>query len=140
MRNVVIIGHISTMSNKNDSQFKQEVPTKTVYLSVNEENRQKLIDFGLTLYTPDDGEPFFAVKASRQISMYVTSNAGEEPAKLDMTTATGISIRTREGVSIKMNIVEGENVGNTFYRLQAIQVLDTEDIEEIKASNPFAME
>ena len=139
MKNVVIRGKISTMSNKNDSKFKQEVPTKTVYITVDAENAAKLQEFGLTLYTSQtDGEDFFVVKTSKALSCYITANTDELPLKYDMTVATGASYKTAEDVEISMNIVSGENVGNVFYRLQAIKVTDIYDIEEIKANNPFA--
>lgn len=138
MKSIVIKGIISTMSNKNDSQFKQEVPTKTAYLTADVENSEKLQNFGLTLYTSkDNGDNFFIVKTSKNLSCYVTGNKDELPAKLDMSVEKGVSIKTAENVEISMNIVSGENLGNEFFRLQAIKIVSMDDIEEIKANNPF---
>ena len=37
-----------------------------------------------------------------------------------------------------MNIIKGEKTGNTFYRLQALQIDDVSDLVAIEAENPFA--
>ena len=44
---------------------------------------------------------------------------------------------TPENKLMKFNIIEGENMGNKFYRLQAILVDDDSDIEYIQMENPF---
>lgn len=139
MENIVVKGSITAMSNKQSKDFKQEVPAKTVYIHVADAiDIAKLEAFGLTLYTPEsDGEPFFAMKASKEISVYTTDEINAIPSKMDMTVEAGKSFKTTNGIEIKMNIIKGENKGNKFFRLQAIKLNSPDDIEEIKATNPF---
>jgi hypothetical protein len=136
MENINVIGRITAMSNKISEDFKQDNPTKTVYISVDTENADKLIDFGLKMYTAEDGTPFFIVKASRQVHCYVKGSS--YPIKLDMTTKTGTSYQSKEDTDILLNIISSEYMGNSFYRLNALKLNKKNDIEEIQPIDPFA--
>ena len=50
MENMVIKGQITATSKKQNGKFKQEVATKTAYVSTDEEYSKRLEDFGLTKY------------------------------------------------------------------------------------------
>ena len=72
---VVAQATITATSNKSDGKYKQKKATKAVYLvPATEEDAQKLIDFGLQLYTPDtekdpDARPYFIVKATENVKI-----------------------------------------------------------------------
>lgn len=131
MQNLIIKGKINTTSNRKDDRFKQEYPTKTAYITVNESDVQKLKDFGLTEYTTRDGkENFFIIKLPREFSIV----KGNKMRKISGGIETPNFKTDKE---FKMNIIQGENMGNKFYRLQAIQVDNYTDVEFIKQENPF---
>lgn len=131
MQNLIITGKINTTSNRQDDRFKQDNPTKTAYITVIESDVQKLKDFGLTEYTTRDGkENFFIIKLPQELSLV----KGNKMTKLSGSTDTP-NIKTSK--DLKMNIIQGENKGNKFYRLQAIQVENYTDVEFIRQENPF---
>ena len=131
MQNLIITGKINTTSNRQDDRFKQDNPTKTAYITVIESDVQKLKDFGLTEYTTRDGkENFFIIKLPQDLSVV----KGNKMFKISGSTDTP-NIKTSK--DLKMNIIQGENKGNKFYRLQAIQVENYTDVEFIRQENPF---
>ena len=63
MENIVIKGIITATSKKNnDETFKQETPTKTAFITTDQENADKLQKFGLTKYTSNEGNDYFIIK------------------------------------------------------------------------------
>jgi len=48
-----------------------------------------------------------------------------------------LNFKTKDDSTISINIVKGENMGNVFYRLQAILVENASIIEPIEPENPF---
>ena len=144
MENLVIEAIITATSKKQDGEFQQQVPTKTAYLKADEENAKLLEDFGLTRYTSkEDQEDYFIVKFPQNVVLYFPNGLGERRPDLSLVTHNDVetnNFRTPEDKPLKLNILKGENKGNIFYRLQAILVDSTEDIEEIKPENPFGIE
>ena len=137
MENLLVNAILTTTSNKVDGKFNQEYPTKTAYLTIAEEDKKKAIDFGLTEYTSkEDGNPFFIVKLPKEVSVY-WKGVDTPPEKMSGGVDTP-NFKTVDGEFLRMNLIKGTNKGNEFFRLQAIQVDDTKDIEEIQAQNPFA--
>lgn len=136
IENLVVAGMITNTSNKQSSRFKQEVATKTAYITVPDENdRQALIDFGMTLYTPKDGgDDFFIAKLPAK-GLSIWSNG----KKLGMkkTTINEPNFQTVEHVPLGLSFIRGEKDGNPFYRLQAINVVQKDDIFDLDESNPF---
>ena len=134
MRNIIIEGYLTSTTDKGNDKFKQEVPTKTAYITVpNTEQQKKLEEFGLNKYTTKDGKnDFFIVKLSQQVAIV----KGNGMKKITGKAGTP-NFSTPEGKLMKFNIIEGENMGNKFYRLQAILVDDDNDIEYIQMENPF---
>lgn len=131
MENLIITGKINTTSNKQDDRFKQDNPTKTAYITVIESDVQKLKDFGLTEYTTRDSkENFFIIKLPQQLSLVKGNKLQKISGSIDTP-----NIKTSK--DLKMNIIKGENKGNKFYRLQAIQVDEYSDVEFIRQENPF---
>ena len=81
---VIVKAQITATSNKSDGKYKQKTPTKTVYIvPENAQEEQKLIDFGLTQYTPDNekdknAKPYFIVKATKLVKFYTSKEDYEE--------------------------------------------------------------
>ena len=81
---VVAQATITATSNKSDGKYKQKKATKAVYLvPATEEDTKKLVDFGLTLYTPDtekdpDAKPYFIVKATENVKIFTSETDFEE--------------------------------------------------------------
>ena len=48
MENMILTGKITATSKKLDNRYKQENPTKTAYIEVDEAQAKALEDFGLT--------------------------------------------------------------------------------------------
>lgn len=138
MKNIVITGSITATSKKQDSRFKQENPTKTAYIECDEHNSKLLEDFGLTRYTSKEtGNDFFIIKLSSNLCFY--SDASDKQTYIRDLAGTD-SVNFNTGVEpIKMNIIQGENMGNEFFRVQALMLPNGLDhIEVVEASNPFA--
>lgn len=135
MENLIIAGQITATSNK-QGEFKQEVSTKTVYITVDDENKKKATAFGLTVYSSkEDKTDFIIVKApAKGITQWVN---GENKGKLDGTTETP-NFKTVDGLPIGINIIKGENKGNEFFRITDVQLGALSDIEPIEQENPFA--
>lgn len=138
MENLVIKGRITATSKKQDDKFKQENPSKTAWIiPADEQEAKKLVDFGLRQYTSkEDGTNFFVVKTSQRIALYVKDAKDVEPEIISGGIDTP-NFTTAEDKFLNLNIIKGENVGNKFYRLQAIQIVETSDYIEVEQNNPF---
>ena len=141
MENIIIKGQITATSKKQSGDFKQEIPTKTAYVSVDSENAKKLEDFGLTKYTSkDDQEDYFIIKFPANVMVYQPNGFGEKRPDLSQITFEGIetnNFKTPDNKQVQMSILKGNHKNNDFFRLQAIRVETSSDIEEIKPENPF---
>lgn len=143
MESITILGTITTTSNKQNPEFKAETPAKTAYLHVDEANKQKLIDFGLTAYTPKKAdettglkEDFFIVKLTQALKMYNKTVKNAKPTDLPCTV-NDPNFRTDE--ALQLNIIKGEKSNNEFFRLNAVLVSRPNNIELLEAENPFAV-
>lgn len=137
MENLVIRGQVTATSKKQSEEFKAEFPKKTAYLKIHEDDVKKAVTFGLRMYTPKDGgEDFFMVKLPENITIYVKGAKGVEPEKLDGGLETP-NFKTADDKSLSLNIIRGEKSGNLFFRLQAIQITESGDIQDVIAENPF---
>ena len=135
MENLIIQGTISTTSNKQSEKFVAKTPQKTAYITVDESTAEKLEDFGLRQYTSKNGESFFALKVVNELQMYFDKSKVSTPLP---TSTQDPNFKTADGVVIGMNIIKGENLGNSFFRLQAVLLKQASDITQIEAENPFA--
>ena len=137
MESMTFVGTITATSNKVNEKFKTDNPTKTAYITVgNPKDVVKMKEFGLTHYSSQENpdEEFFIVKLSREVKVYDSFDKTAEPTILSGLTDTP-NFKTRE---VAMNLLKGENVGNDFYRINALSIADPTDIETIEAENPFA--
>lgn len=136
MKNVIIRGLITATSKKENDKFKQDNPTKTAYITVDAENRKKLLSLGLTEYTSrKDKQGFFIIKFSANTVIYQDRNNNEAtPFKLHTMDTPNFKTLA----PVEMNVIRGENMGNDFFRIQALLVLNPEVFEKVEASNPFA--
>ena len=133
MENLVIKGIISTTSNKQSKDFKSENQQKTAYLQLDEKNAKLLEDFGVQKYTSKNGEDFHCIKVIEKLKLYFDDSKACVEYESDVNQP---NFKTEK--EVKMNIIKGEKTGNTFYRLQALQLNDVSDLVEIEAENPFA--
>lgn len=136
MKDLVIKGQITATSNKQSDKFVAKTPQKTAYLKLDAKNAKLAQEFGLQEYTPKDGgEPYFMVKIVEKLRAYYdNSNACD---KLDTSIETP-NFKTPDNVEIGLALVQGENLGNKFYRLSAVKLSKSSDIETLEAANPFA--
>lgn len=131
MENKVFTVQISSTSKK-EKEFKSNRLTAYV-VPANEEEKNKMIEFGLNPYTSSDDETFFIIKTSSKIRLYMDQSNGY--VELD-GTVEGDLFKTKPNETVKINVILGENKGNKFYRLQSI--LDTDNvITKIESENPF---
>lgn len=118
MENINVNVTITATSNKQNSQYKIENPKKSVYISPeNKKEKQKLIDFGLTEYTSKDGENFFIVKATDKIKCWLNGQVVEELP----TSIEDPNFKFEQGKYLTVNLIQGENMKNKFYRINAIK-------------------
>ena len=118
MENINVKVAITATSNKQNSQYRIENPKKSVYISPeNESEKQKLIGFGLTEYTSKDGENFFIVKATDKIKCWLNGKVVEELP----TSIEDPNFKFEQGKYLTVNIIQGENMNNKFYRINAIK-------------------
>ena len=153
---VIVKAKITATSNKSDGKYKQKAPTKTVYLvPESEAETKKLIDFGLTQYTPDNekdkkAKPYFIVKATKLVKFYTSKDDYEEvyfgTHVEDVNSETGeitvkksLNYTTTEPVFVAVMFVEGGDNGNDFYRLNSMMYKDRAVLQEVQPVNPFAL-
>ena len=127
--NITINAMITTTSNKTKENY---APRKTAFLKVAEEDRERLIAFGVPEYESKEGEKFFCVKLTDEVKLW---NREGKYTTID-ATIDAPNFKTTENVMLRMNIVKGNKNHNDFYRLNAIQC-EGENIETIKETNPF---
>lgn len=138
MRNIVFNGTITATSKKQSEDFASKVQTKTAYLEVDKETANNLEDFGLRKYVSrEDGTEFFVVKFSSNLVGYTGS--GDDYIDLsDMAGIESSNFKTTERIGI--SLIEGENLKNKFYRIDALLVSpDLKEIEQIERKNPFSL-
>lgn len=139
-----IIGKISATSNKVSEDFKQETPTKTIYIVPKDKKEiEKLEKFGLPLYTPKAKgfESYTIVKSAKTVKHY-KSVKDEVPQKMIMTVEdengqTIPNLYTEENVIFNITKVKAQKGKNDFYRLTAI-LAPVGTILEVEATNPFS--
>lgn len=127
--NITINAIITTTSNKTKENF---APRKTAFLQVDEEDKKRLISFGIPEYTSKEGQSFFCVKLTDIVKLW---DKNGHFIKID-TTVDAPNFKTTENVMLRMNIIKGNKNNNDFYRLNAIQG-EVENIETIKETSPF---
>ena len=138
-----LVGRISATSNKVSEDFKQETPTKTVYIVPKDKKEiEKLKKFGLPLYTPKEkgAESYTIVKSAKTVKHY-KSVKDEAPQKMIMTVAdengqTIPNLYTEENVIFNITKVKAQKGKNDFYRLTAV-LAPVGTILEVEATNPF---
>lgn len=138
--NLVVVGQITATSKKQDGDFKQQIPTKTAYISVDDENAKKLEDFGLTKYTSKNGEDYFIVKFPANLVVYYPNGLDVKKPELSQIHFEGVetnNFATPDDKKVGLNIIKGNHMNNDFYRLQAIRIESDDDIVEVKPENPF---
>jgi hypothetical protein len=140
---IKLVGKISATSNKVSKDFKQETPTKTVYIVPKDKKEiEKLEKFGLPLYTPKEkgSESYTIVKSSKSVKHY-KSVKDEQPRKMIMTVEdengqTVPNLYTEENVILNITKVKAQKGKNDFYRLTAI-LAPVGAILEVEPTNPF---
>lgn len=139
MRNIVFNGIITATSKKQSADFVSRVQTKTAYLEVDEKTAIELENFGLTKYSSrEDGSEFFIVKFSSNLVGYTES--GDE--HIDLSDLAGLETANnfKTTQSIGISVIEGENLKNKFYRIDALLLSqDLRELEKLERKNPFAM-
>ena len=140
MKNLVVEGQITATSKKQNADYKQETPTKTAYITVSDSDAKKLEDFGLVKYSSNENETFFIIKLVKKLMLYFPNGMSTPRHDLSQIEVDGQetnNFKTTDEHPVQLNILKGENLGNEFYRVQAIRVENESDIEEIKPENPF---
>ena len=134
MENLIIKGQITATSNKVNEDYKTDNPTKTAYVTVTDDNiRKAMVNFGLTEYTSkQDDTNFFIIKLPQQLTLVKGNHMRKMSGDVESP-----NIKTKDDEEFKMNIIKGRNKGNDFFRLQAIEVNDYSDVEQILMENPF---
>lgn len=138
-----LIGKISATSNKVSEDFKQETPTKTIYIVPKDKKEiEKLNKFGLPLYTPKEkgAESYTIVKSAKTVKHYKSAK-DEAPQKMIMTVEdengeTIPNLYTEKNVIFNITKVKAQKGKNDFYRLTAI-LAPVGTILEVEATNPF---
>lgn len=138
-----LVGRISATSNKVSEDFKQELPTKTIYIVPKDKKEiEKLEKFGLTLYTPTEkgSESYTIVKSAKTVKHYKNVK-DEAPKKIVMTVEdkdghTNPNFYTEENIILNITKVKAQKGKNDFYRLTAI-LAPVGAILEVKDTNPF---
>ena len=136
---LVVEGFVTATSKKQNDKFKSINPTITAYVKpAGQDALKQLEDFGLQKYTSkEDGESFFIIKCSANISVYL----GNDRERRDATIESGELFKTSEDKPVKLAIMYAEpEAGNAFYRLYAIAVEDYSEVESIESRNPFQTE
>lgn len=139
-----LIGKILATSNKVSEDFKQETPTKTIYIVPKDKKEiEKIEKFGLPLYTPKEKglESYTIVKSAKSVKHYKSAK-DEAPQKMIMTVEdengqTIPNLYTNENVILNITKVKAQKGKNDFYRLTAI-LAPVGTILEVEATNPFS--
>lgn len=140
METLNILGTITNTSKKQNADFFSANPRKSLYLELDEASAKLAEEFGLTRYTSKtDGAEFFIVKASETIKVYDTDGklTGTMDGTADEVADAKENYENPNFVSdgiVKMALIKGNNKGNDFVRLFAVEGV----LLENEASNPFA--
>lgn len=129
LNNIIIKAMITTTSNKTKEHF---APRKTAFLKVADEDRERLISFGVREYKSKDGDSFFCVKLADSVKLW---DKNGKYTTID-TSINAPNFKTLDNTMLQMNIIKGNKNNNDFYRLNAIQGEES-FIETIKETNPF---
>lgn len=140
MENLVVKAAITATSNKQTDKFNVKNKRKSVYLSPNtKEDEKSLINFGLTEYESEkDKKSFFVVKSSDIVKVWSDNKHVDNI----LSSVNDPNYKYIDNVVTEINIIKSEKSGNTFYRINAINLpngfgLD-DIIEELKETSPFA--
>lgn len=146
--NVIAPAIITATSNKQDEDFKQETPTKTVYFNVTDKSKVKeLQELGMTEYTPKDkdGKPYFVAKATKAVKIYFKDGSViEKPFTITtidpqtMQKVASPNLFTDNEVVLSVIKVKGGKGKNDFFRINAILLDDIEELKQVEQTNPFA--
>lgn len=147
-KNVIVPAIITATSNKQDEDFKQETPTKTVYFHVTDKDKIKeLEELGMTCYTPKDkeGQPYFVCKAVKAVKIYFKDGSViEKPFTTitidpqSMKKVASPNLFTDSDVFLSIIKVKGGKGKNDFFRINAILLEDIEELKQVEQNNPFA--
>lgn len=144
----IVSAKISATSNKQDKDFSQKIPSKTVYFETKtKEDAKKLIDLGLTQYTSEDKEPFFIVKAKAEMPVYFKGSDEKVMKNMSIKTVnpqtmeeeTNPNIYTEDFIDLNIVKVKAPKGKNDFYRISAMQVTDIEQLIKVEQTNPFSI-
>lgn len=137
MESIVILGELTTTSNKQSEEFTSEVKSKTGYFEITDEKEiAKALEFGLKKYTSkEDGNDFFICKLAQNIRIY-DGLGGKTPIMEQPATIEDVNFKTSG--PMQLAFIKGQKNKNEFIRLSAIKVVDETNIELIEAENPFA--
>ena len=137
---------ITATSNKVSDDFKQDIPTKTIYFTVQDEEKIKqLQDLGMTMYTPKEEEAphYFICKATKFVKMYTNEyyyfekDFGVTTIKEDGTEMKNPNLKTDEPIYLSIVKVKAPKGKNDFFRVNAILTDDITKIIEVTQENPF---
>lgn len=132
---------ISATSNKVNSDFKQEIDTKTAYIEVDEQTAKEMEAFGIRKYTSkEDKTEFFILKLVDKLRVYKGKNSVIRKDLSHVEDENGnenLNFKTKDGTGVSINVIHGENKGNNFHRIQAIQLKSDSDLVQIEPENPF---
>lgn len=130
-KSLTIKAIITATSNKQDNRFKTENPRKSLYVTVDAENKKLLEEFGLTEYTSkQDNKPFFIIKTGAKLDHYVAGvKVGEVSGLIDAPNFTS----NGEVVHIAL-YQDKSDTGKNYTRAYAVNGT----IKEVEAQNPFA--
>ena len=135
---------ITATSNKVSEDFKQDLPTKTIYFTVQDEEKIKhLQELGMTLYTPEDAPSFFICKATKFVKIftnrddYFEKDFGVTTIKEDGTEMKNPNLKTDEPIHLSIVKVKAPKGKNDFFRVNAILTDDISKLIEVTQENPF---
>lgn len=137
---------ITATSNKVSEDFKQDIPTKTIYFTVQDEKKIKqLQDLGMIMYTPKEEEApnYFICKATKFVKIftnrdnYFEKDFGVTTIKEDGSEFKNPNLKTDESIYLSIVKVKAPKGKNDFFRVNAILTDDTSKLIEVTQENPF---
>ena len=137
---------ITATSNKVSDDFKQENPTKTIYFTVQDEEKIKqLQELGMTMYTPEKEGAlnYFICKATKFVKIfnnrdeYFEKDFGVTTIKEDGTEMKNPNLKTDEPIYLSIVKVKAPKGKNDFLRVNAILTDDPCKLIEVNQENPF---
>ena len=137
---------ITATSNKVSEDFKQDIPTKTIYFTVQDEKKIKqLQELGMIMYTPEEEEApnYFICKATKFVKIftnrdnYFEKDFGVTTIKEDGSEFKNPNLKTDESIYLSIVKVKAPKGKNDFFRVNAILTDDTSKLIEVTQENPF---